>query len=93
MGDEEMEDHEEMEEDSTSNVKILETHGTCIYGNGHDRRYGYRKVYTKSQLPPVNVSEDSLNQQIQDYVLVSSERTKNVVWWFFKKYGCKKLKD
>jgi hypothetical protein len=39
----------------------------------------------------VNVSEDLLNRQIQDYGLVSPERAKNFVWSFFKKYGSKKL--
>ena len=40
----------------------------------------------------MNVSEDLFNQQIQDYGLVSPERTKNAVRCFFKKYGSKKLK-
>ena len=34
-----MEDHVQMEEDSTSNVSILEASGTFI----PDRRYGYRR--------------------------------------------------
>ena len=45
----------------------------------------------KSQRVVVNMSEDLLNRQIQDYGLVSPERVKNVVWCFFKKYGSKKL--
>ena len=32
-----------------------------------------------------------MNRHIQDYGLVSPERTKNLVWYFFKKYGTKKL--
>ena len=32
-----------------------------------------------------NMSEDLLNRHIQDYGLVSPERTKNLVWYFFKK--------
>ena len=39
----------------------------------------------------MNVSEDLLNRQIQDYGLVSPERAKNLVWYFFKKYGTKKI--
>jgi hypothetical protein len=34
-----------------------------------------------------NMSEDLLNRHNQDYGLVSPERTKNLVWYFFKKYG------
>ncbi len=39
----------------------------------------------------MNVSEDLLNRQIQDYGLVSPERAKNLVWSYFKKYESKNL--
>ena len=39
----------------------------------------------------VNVSEDLLNRQTQDCGSVSPEWVKNVVWFFFKKYGSKKI--
>ena len=39
----------------------------------------------------VNVSEDLLNRQIQDYGLVCPERGKNLVWSYFQKYGRKNL--
>ncbi len=37
------------------------------------------------------VSEDLLNRQIQVHGLVSPERAKNNVWFFFRKYNPKKL--
>jgi hypothetical protein len=46
---------------------------------------------TKRHRPTENVSEDLLNRHIQVYGLVSPERTKNVVWYFFRKYNSKKL--
>ncbi len=52
VGEEEMEDHVEMEEDSTSNVQILETHGT------------FTRYFTKRWRPSEKVSEDLLNQHI-----------------------------
>jgi hypothetical protein len=36
-------------------------------------------------------SEDLLNRHIQEHGLVSPERAKNVVWYFFRKYNCKKI--
>ena len=89
-GDEEMEDHVEMEEDSTSNVPMLAASGTLIAGTA-DGTVPEARHQAKRQRAAVNVSEDLLNRQIQDYGLVSPERAKNVVWSFFKKYGSKKL--
>ena len=89
-GNEEMQDHVEMEEDSTSNVPMLAASGTFIAGTADGTVTGARHQ-AKRQRAAVNVSEDLLNRQIQDYGLVSPERAKNVVWCFFKKYGSKNL--
>jgi len=79
-GEEEMEDHAEM----------LAASGTFIAGTADGTVTGARHQ-AKRQRAAVNVSEDLLNRQIQDYGLVSPERAKNFVWSFFKKYGSKKL--
>jgi hypothetical protein len=89
VGEEEMQDHIEMEEDSSSNVSILEPHGTFMVDIQDGMVSGVR-YSTKCHRVVVNVSEDLLNRLIQDYRLVSPERVKNVVWSFFKKYGSKK---
>ena len=39
----------------------------------------------------MNVSEDLLNRQTQDYGLVCPQRARNLVWSYFKKYGSKNL--
>jgi hypothetical protein len=85
-----MEDHVEMEEDSTSNVPVLEVGGTFIVVTVHGTVTEPRNS-TKRHRPTENVSEDLLNRHIQVYGLVSPERTKNVVWYFFRKYNSKKL--
>ena len=90
-GDEEMEDHEEMEEDSTSNMQMLAAGGTFITGTS-DGTVTQARDSAKRRRADVNVSENLRNQQIQDYGLVSPERAKNVLWCFFKKDGSKKLK-
>jgi hypothetical protein len=57
-----MEDHEEMEEDSTSNVSILAADGTFI----------------------TDTSDATVTQ-------ARHSRTKNLMWYFFKKYATKQL--
>ena len=91
-GEEEMEDNEEMEKDSSSNVSILTPRGTCIPVTQDGTVTGTRHS-SRRHRSVVNVSEDLLNRQIQDYWLVSPERAKNVVWSLFKKYGSKKIKS
>jgi hypothetical protein len=88
--DEEIEDLVEMEEDSTSNVTMFAANGTFMEGTT-DGTVTEARYQPKSQRIDVNVSEDLLNRQIQDYGLVSPERVKNVVRSFFKKYGSKKI--
>ena len=83
--------HEEMEECSTSNMQMLAARGTFIADTA-DGTVTQARDSAKRQRAAVNVSEDLLNRQIQDYGLVSPERAKNAVWCFFKKYGSKKLK-
>ena len=90
-GEEEMEDHVEMEEESTSNVPMLAARGNFIAGTA-DGTVTQARHCAKRQRAAVNVSADLLNRQIHDYGLVSPERTKNYLWCFFKKYGSKKLK-
>ena len=91
-GNEEMQDHVEMEEDSTSNVPMLAASGTFIAGTTDVTvKVTETRHHAKRQRAAVHVSEDLLNRQIQDYGLVSPERAKNVVWCFFKKYGSKNL--
>ena len=85
-GNEEMQDHVEMEEDSTSNVPMLAASGTFIAGTA-DGTVTEARHQAKRQRAAVNVSEDLLNRQIQDYGLVSPERAKNVVWCFFRNTG------
>jgi hypothetical protein len=64
-----MEDHGEMEGDSSSNVSILSSHGTFITvtedGSSHGTVTGSRYSW-KSHRVVVNVSEELLNRQIQD---------------------------
>ena len=89
-GEEEIEDDAEMEDDSTSKVSMLPAGGTFIAGTTDgtvsEVRYSSKRYHTAE-----NMSEDLLNRHIQDYGLVSPERAKNLVWYFFKKYGTKKL--
>jgi hypothetical protein len=65
-------------------------HGTFIAGTG-DGTVTEARNSQKRQSAAVNVSEDLLNRQIQDYGLVCPERVKNLVWSYFKKYGSKNL--
>ena len=85
-----MEDREEMEVESTSNVPMLAAGGTFIAGTA-DTTVTEVRHSTKRHRACENVSEDLLNRRIQDYGLVSPERAKNLVWYFFKKYGTKHL--
>jgi len=41
----------------------------------------------------VKVKKDLLNRRLSEYGLVTPARAQNAVWFFFKKYGSKKLKD
>jgi hypothetical protein len=61
--DEEMEEHTEMEEDSTSNVAMLEATGTFIVGTT-DGTVAEARHDTKRQRTVVNVSADFLNRHI-----------------------------
>jgi hypothetical protein len=79
-----------MEEDSTSNVQMLAARGTFIAGTA-DGTVTQARDSAKRQRAAVNVSEDLLNREIQDYGFVSPDRAK-MLWCFFKKYGSKKLK-
>jgi hypothetical protein len=89
-GDEEMEDQVETEQDSTSHVAM--GRGTFIAGTGDGLGTVTKARHSaKRHRAAVNVSQDLLNRLIQDYGLVSPERVKNVVWFFFKKFGSKKL--
>ena len=80
----------DMEEDSSSTVPVLATHGTFIAGTA-DGTVTEARNSTKRQRTTEKVSEDLLNRQIQDYGLVCPERAKNLVWSYFKKYGSKNL--
>ena len=90
-GEEEMEDHVEMEQDSRSNVAMLAARGTFIVGTAAVTVTEARHS-TKRHRADENVSEDCLHRRIQDYGLVCPERAKNLVWCFFQKFGSKKLK-
>ena len=85
-----MEEHAEMEEDSTSRVPMLAVGGTFIAGTS-DAPVAAARYSTKRHRASEDVSEDLLNRHIQEYGLVSPERAKNVVWFFFRKYKPKKL--
>ncbi len=63
-----MQDHVEMEEDSTSNVPMLAASGTFITGTA-DGTITEARHHVKRQRAAVYVSEDLLNRQIQDYGL------------------------
>ena len=89
-GEEEMEDDAEMEDDSSSNVPMLAAGGTFIAGTA-DGTVSEARYSSKRHRTVENMSEDLLNRHIQDYGLVSPERAKNLVWYFFKKYGTKQL--
>ena len=91
VGEEEMEDHVEMEQDSRSNVAMLAARGTFIAGTAAVTVTEARHS-TKRHRADENVSEDFLHRRIQDYGLVCPERAKNLVWCFFQKFGSKKLK-
>ena len=90
-GEEEMEDHVEMEQDSRSNVAMLAARGTFIVGTAAVTVTEARHS-TKRHRADENVSEDCLHRRIQDYGLVCPERAKNLVWCFFQKFGSKTLK-
>jgi hypothetical protein len=64
--------------------------GTFIAGTA-DGTVSEARNSQKRQRTAVNVSEDLLNRQIHEYGLVSPERSKNLVWSYFKKYGRKNL--
>ena len=89
-GEEEMEDDAEMEDDSSSNVPMLAAGGTFIAGTA-DGTVSEARYSSKRHRTAENMSEDLLNRHIQDYGLVSPERAKNLVWYFFKKYGTKQI--
>jgi len=79
-----------MEEDSSSTVAMPAARGTFIVGTA-DGTVTEASHSQKRQRTAVNVSEDLLNRQIQDYGLFCPERVKNLVWSYFKKYGSKNL--
>ena len=84
-----MEEDAEMGEDSTSRVSMRAAGGTFIAGTA-DAPVATARA-TKRHRASENVSEDLLNRQIQVHGLVSPERAKNNVWFFFRKYNPKKL--
>ena len=84
-GEEEMEDDTEMEDTSTSNVTMLTTDGTFI-ADTTDGTVTEARQSTKRHRGAENMSEDLLNRLIHHYGLVSPERAKSLVWYFFKKY-------
>ena len=91
-GGEEMEDCEEMDAESTSNVPMLAAGGTFIAGTA-DTTVTEIRHCTKRHRACENESEDLLNRHIHDYGLYCPERAKNLVWCFFQKYGSKNLKS
>ena len=78
-GGEEMEDREEMEAESTSNVPMLAAGGTFIAGTA-DTTVTEVRYSTNRHRACENVSDDLLNRHIQDYGLFCPERAKNLVW-------------
>jgi hypothetical protein len=68
-----MENHVEMEEDSTGTVPMLPAHGTFI-GGTVDGTVTEVRHSTKRYRATENMSEDLLSRHIQDYGLVSPER-------------------
>ena len=88
--EEEMEEEMEVEEGSSRTVAMPATRGTFIAGTA-DGTVTEARNSQKHQRAAVNVCEDLLNRQIQDYGLVTPERAKNLVWSYFKKYGSKNL--
>jgi hypothetical protein len=87
-GEEQLEDHVEMQQDSTSNVEMLAARGTFIAGTA-DGTLTEARHSTKRHRAAENLSEDLLNRHIQDYGLVSPERAKNLVLCFFQNYVSK----
>ena len=83
--EEEMQEHMEIEDASTSNVPMLATGGTFIAGTT-DGTVTEARQSTKRHRAAENMSEDLLNRRIHHYGLVSPERAKSLVWYFFKKY-------
>jgi hypothetical protein len=77
-----MEEEMEMEEDSSSTVSMPVVRCTFIAGTVDGTVTEVRNSQ-KHQRTAVNVSEDLLNRQIQDYGLVCPERAKNLVWSYF----------
>jgi len=71
---EEMEDSEEMEKESTSNVPMHAADGTFIVGTV-DSTVTQTRHSTKRHRDVENVSEDLLNRHIQEYGLVGLSRT------------------
>jgi hypothetical protein len=85
-----MEEDAEMGEDSTSRVSMRAAVGTFIAGTA-DSPVATARATKRRKNASEHVSEDLLNQQIQVHGLVSPERAKNNVWFFFRKYNPKKL--
>ena len=80
-----MEEEMEMEEDSNSTVALSAARGTFI-ADTTDGTVTEARQSTKRHRGAENMSEDLLNRLIQHYGLVSPERVKSLVWYFFKKY-------
>ena len=85
-----MEEDAEMGEDSTSRVSMRAAGGTFIAGTA-DAPVATARATKRRKNASEHVSEDLLNRQIQVHGLVSPERAKNNVWFFFRKYNPKKL--
>ena len=51
------------------------------------------KITVSKKNNDVMVKEDLLIRRVSEYGLVTPARAQNPVWFFFKKYGSKKLKD
>ena len=51
------------------------------------------KVTVSKKKNDVMLTEDLLYRRKSEYGLVTPARAQNPVWFFFKKYGSKKLKD
>jgi hypothetical protein len=77
-GEEEIQDHVEIEEDSTGTVPILPARGTFI-GVTADGTVTEARYSTNRYRAAENMSEDLLNRHIQDYGLVSPEKSCTVL--------------
>jgi hypothetical protein len=85
--EEHAEGHEAMDEEQISDEGITRT---FVVDTGHVRVH---RSVVKQTMSGEEVTEDTCMRRIDTYGLVSHTNAKTVVWWYFRKYDIKKIKE